>query len=184
MDKPIVSYDMPRRKALALGTLVGVGLGFANLALGVEFFTVEDYVRMQAGGFFNQVLPYLILAGKLVIAVVVTAVLHEGVHGAVAKAFGHNPRFGFKPPLVYVTFDSKVPRGAFILVALAPLVVLDIAFGALVLGGVFPVVAYMCLSVNTIGAVGDVWITLKLIPQPRGSMVQDTKTGIEVWAAE
>ena len=184
MDEPIATYDMPRRKALMLGMLVGVALGFANLALEVEFFSFEDRVRLQAGGFLNQVLPYLILAGKLVVAIVVTAVLHEGVHGAVAKAFGHSPRFGFKPPLVYITFDSKMPRGAFILVALAPLILLDIAFGALVLGGVFPVVAYMCLSVNTIGAVGDVWITLKLLPQPRGSLVQDTKTGIEVWPGD
>ena len=40
----------------------------------------------------------------------------------------------------------------------------------------------LCFAVNTIGAVGDVWIALKLIRQPRGSYVEDTQTGIEVWA--
>ena len=40
----------------------------------------------------------------------------------------------------------------------------------------------LCFAVNTIGAVGDIWIALKLVRQARGTYVEDTQTGIEVWA--
>jgi hypothetical protein len=39
----------------------------------------------------------------------------------------------------------------------------------------------LCFAVNTIGAMGDVWIVLKLSRHARGTVVQDTKQGIEVW---
>ena len=39
----------------------------------------------------------------------------------------------------------------------------------------------LCFEINTIGAIGDVWIVLKLLPARRGSLVQDTMTGVEIW---
>ena len=181
--RKIAAYDMPRKKALLLGLAVGVAFGILNLFLDVEFLRQEDVSAASgsSAGWLATARPFILLALKLIAAVVATVVLHEGLHGLVATLFGHRPRFGLKPPLVFVTFDAKVPRGAFILIALTPLVLLDIAFGLLLFFGVLPVVSYMCLMINTIGAVGDVWITTKLLPQKRGVIVQDTKTGIEVW---
>ncbi|MCH9014590.1 MAG: DUF3267 domain-containing protein [Gemmatimonadetes bacterium] len=98
------------------------------------------------------------------------------------QLLGHRPIFGVEPPLVFTTFRERIARGHFMVIALAPLVVLDALFISLYALGVLRLFMDLCLAVNTIGAVGDVWIALKLIRQPRGSYVEDTQTGIEVWA--
>jgi hypothetical protein len=138
-------------------------------------------------GMFNAYFPLIdfrITAsffGWLAAAVGAIIFLHEGVHGAVAVLYGHRPTFGIKPPYVYTTFTEKVPRGHFMIIALAPLVVLNIIFIVLFVTGFLKVFTYFCLLVNTIGAVGDLWIILKLSGHDRGTLIQDIKNGIEVW---
>jgi hypothetical protein len=128
---------------------------------------------------FNAVV--LISIGAAIVSIVV---LHEAIHAAFAVLFGAQPVFGMKPPLVYVTFSEKIPRGRFIVIALAPLVVLDAAFVILFSFGVLKVFSYCCLIINTLGSVGDLWMAFKIFPHERGTLIQDTKTGIEVWYPE
>jgi len=99
-----------------------------------------------------------------------------------ASFFGWlRPIFGIKPPYFYTTFTEKIPRGQFMVITLAPLVVLNIIFIGLFATGFLRVFTYFCLLVNTIGAMGDLWIILKLSGHDRGTLIQDTKNGIEVW---
>jgi hypothetical protein len=119
--------------------------------------------------------------GLLTAAVIAVVLLHEGMHGAMAVLFGLKPIFGLKLPLVYVTFTEKIQRGRFIVIALAPLIILNTIFGIFFATGLFKVFSYFCLFINTLGAVGDVWMTLKLLPYEKRALVQDTKTGIEIW---
>jgi hypothetical protein len=111
-------------------------------------------------------------------------VLHEALHGAVALLLGHKPFFGIKLPLVYVTFPGKLPHGHFMLVALAPFVVLDAFFLLLYSWRTLRLFSDLSIIINTIGAVADLWIVLRLLRAPKGSMIQDTKTGFEVWTAD
>ncbi len=157
------SHDISRKKATLLALVLGVLTGVVNTYTDVDF-----SLRWE-------------LIGWLGVAFVTVIVLHEGIHGLTARMFGHKPIFGLKPPLVFVTFDTKVPRGHFIVIALAPLIVLDIVFAVLYSTDVAKLFANLGFVINTLGAVGDVWIVLKLLPQERGTLVQDTKTGIEVW---
>jgi hypothetical protein len=182
---PLAAYDIPRQKATAFAMVVGVSMGLACTLLKVDFIPLADWTAFHAGGgMWAKARPFAKLIGALAAAVVLTAIVHEGVHGLTAVLFGSRPKFGVKIPLVYVTFDHRVPREAFIAIALAPLLILSPAFGLLAYSkilGPFNLIAIFCLMVNTIGAVGDVWMTLKLLPQARGAMVQDTKTGLEIW---
>jgi hypothetical protein len=156
-------HIFPRRKGLMVGVVIGILIGIGNAAIGL-------------------VLPnWLRLAGLLVGAIVFVLILHEGLHGFVGWLAGHRPIFGVQPPLVFTTFDARIPRGHFIAVALAPLVVLDAIFVTAFLLDVFPVFANLCFAVNTMGAVGDVWIVWQLLGHERGTWVQDTKSGVEVW---
>ena len=161
---PIAAYDISRKKAAFIAVLVGVLLGVGNLYLDLDF-----RLRLEL---------MIALVGSVVIVIVV----HEGVHGAVALALGHKPRFGVKLPLVYMTMDTRVPRGHFIAIALAPLIVLDIAFGLLYWSEHWKLFANFCFSMNTLGATGDIWISWRALTHARGTYIQDTKTGIEVWA--
>ena len=129
----------------------------------------------------KPVVDWLTVAAIASIAISLNVALHEGVHAATAMLFGYKPLFGVKPPLVYVTFTEKIPREQFAAIALAPFIILDAVFVALLGMDILKVFSYFCLITNTLGSVGDLWIAYKLIPHKPGSWVQDTKTGIEIW---
>jgi hypothetical protein len=156
-------YELPRRAVYLAAGGTGVVAGIINSLLPLDF----------------SIRPALL--GWLLLSIPLVVVLHEGTHGLAAVFFGHRPLFGLKPPLVYITFTEKIPRGYFILIALAPLVVLDVLFGLMYYHGTLRLFADFCFIINTLGAAGDVWITVKLISVPPGSLIQDTKTGFEVW---
>ncbi len=94
------TYNISRKRAVAGAALLGVLMGVANLFLDLDF-TLE-----------------WALLGWLALAIVTVVPVHEGIHGLAAVLLGHKPIFGFKPPLVYVTFKTRVPRGHLIIIAL------------------------------------------------------------------
>jgi hypothetical protein len=163
----IAEHTFSRTKVSLYSILVGFLIGLFN-----SFFPLIDFTLSPA------------LFGWMGAAIIAVVVLHEGTHAGVAHSFGCNPVFGLKPPLVYVTFPEKIPRGQFIAVALAPLIVLDIVFAVLFGAGILKTFSFFCFMINTLGAVGDIWMTVKLLPYEKGTLVKDTKTGIEVWRAE
>ena len=156
-------YTFPRTRATVYGLGVGILVGIGNSFLALDFE------------------PRLGLFGMLIAAIVMVLILHEGLHGAVGALFNYRPTFGVKPPLVYTTFNERIRRTHFIAIALAPLLVLDVAFIGLYAAGVFRLFMDLCFAVNTIGAVGDMWIVLKLLPHDSTSVIRDTKTGIVVY---
>ena len=60
----------------------------------------------------------------------------------------------------------------------------NVIFGVLFAKGILPVFSYFVIAINTIGAIGDLWIVTKLIPHARGTLVQDTESGIGVWSLD
>lgn len=163
----IAEHTFSRKKAMGYALIIGVLIGLTN-----TIFLPIDFT------FRSLLFVWLAAAAVSVI------ILHESVHGGTAVLFGFKPIFGFKPPLIYITFTEKIPRGLFIAISLAPLIVLNLMFGLLFAAGILKVFSYFCLFINTLGATGDVWITLKLVKHGRGTLVQDTKTGIIVWQVE
>ncbi len=162
----VAVYTFPRTKATVYGLGVGILVGIGNSFLALDFE------------------PRLALFGALIAAIVLVLILHEGLHGAVGALFNYRPIFGVEPPLVYTTFNERIRRTHFIAIALAPLLVLDVVFVGFYAAGVFRLFMDLCFAVNTIGAVGDMWIVLKLLTHDRASAVQDTKNGIAIYPAE
>jgi hypothetical protein len=148
----------------AIGVALGVLAGFVNSLLDIDTS-------------FTSSLP-----GWLVASIVVVVLLHEGTHASVAALLGHKPLVGLKPPLVYVNLTKKVPRVHFVMVTIAPSVVLDTLFVLVYAGGRFKLFCDLSFIINTIGSMGDMWVVLKLVRAPKGSLIQDTETGFEVWA--
>ena len=101
-------HVVSRKTLAAVGGAMGVGFGLLNATLPNFDFTLN-----------------LALLGRTVGSIAVIIVLHEAVHGAAGLVLGHKPTFGIKPLFVFTTFRHKSPRGHFILVALAPLIILD-----------------------------------------------------------
>jgi hypothetical protein len=164
MGEP-VTHTFPRGGATLYGLAVGILIGIGNSYLDLDF------------------TPRPELFGSLAAAIIVVLLLHEGLHGTVGVMLRHKPTFGVQPPLVYTTFRNRIPCLHFIAIALAPLLVLDAVFIALYAVGVLPLFMDLCFAVNTIGAVGDIWIAVKLVRYSPTALVQDTKTGVMVYDA-
>ena len=172
----IAEYQLPRQKVYCAVLLMGVAFGFINLKLRIDF------------------TPNLALLALLAVAIVATVLLHEGVHALVARLFGHHPLFGLKLPLVYITFTEKISRNHFLLIALAPLIILDSVFALAYVAGVVYAAQLACCAdslrlfanlgfvINTLGAAGDIWMTAKLLGHASNTLVLDTKTGMEIWS--
>jgi len=154
------------RTLYVVGVAIGVLAGFANAHLDVN---------MSFGAS---------LFAWLLGSIIVVLALHEGTHGLVAALLGHKPLFGLKLPLVYITFTGKLPRGHYLLVAMAPFVLLNFLFGFLYARGVLKLFCDLGLIINSIGSLGDIWAVLKLIGAPKGAWIQDTKGGFEIWVPE
>jgi hypothetical protein len=164
--RKVADHTSARGTLCAMGVAVGVLAGFVNAHLGID-------MSLSAS-----------LLGWLLTSIIGVVLLHEGLHAGVAALLGHKPLFGLKPPLVYVTFTGKLPRGPYMLVAITPFVILNLLFGFLYAQGVLNLFCDLSLIVNSIGSIGDIWVVLKLAGGPKGALIQDTKTGFEVWVAD
>lgn len=150
---------------MLVGVGVGVLIGIGNAYLDVVWPSTPEILAW------------------LVAALVVVTVLHEALHGLAGRALGHDPVFGVQPPLVFTTFHHRIPRNHLVVIALAPLLVLDGAAVALYATGRLQLFAILCFTVNTIGALGDLWIVSRLARHRPDEWVQDTKSGVEIWSA-
>lgn len=125
-----------------------------------------------------------LVATVLVLAVVVVA--HEAVHGVAMLGFGVRPTFGFGVaggvlPYVYATaVGVRFARRPYLVIALAPTVVMNLATAALVWwapwGGWMAVVAALHLG----GCIGDWVLAGVALRQPADSQFEDLKEGVRV----
>lgn len=120
-------------------------------------------------------------------AVVGLIVLHEGIHGLAMLPFGARPSFGLGVAgggvLPYVSTTAaghRFTRTGYVVVALAPSVVLTVLTLALVgwspFGGWLVVPAAFHLG----GCVGDWWLVAVAARHPPGSHYEDLREGLRI----
>jgi hypothetical protein len=126
---------------------------------------------------FDILAVFVWLIGFVIISSVV-AVVHELVHGAFYWIFTHEqPVFGFRSLYAFAGAPAwYFPRGPFLVVGLAPLVVLT-ALG-LALVPVIPFFAVpallLAMTLNAGGAIGDIAAVIWILLQPRKILIRDT----------
>jgi len=164
---PLATYSFSGKVLLGLGSalclvhIVFLGLGGALLGAswpsGLEF------------------LPWLAAA------LIVVVPSHEGLHALTAKSLGHTPGFKIDLPKIFTTVTEALPRDHVVVIALAPLVVLNGLALALLVLSPFKLFAALYLLLNTVGSAGDIWLAVKLLGHGRDTRVLATDAGIEVW---
>ncbi len=164
--RKIADHTPARRTLSVIGVAVGALAGFVDSYLGID-------VTWSAS-----------LLGWLPGSLIVVVLLHESLHGAVAALLGHKPIFGVRLPLIYITFRDKIPRGHYMLVAIAPFIILNFILALLYARGVLRLFCDLGLIINSIGSLGDILAVLKLASGPKSALIQDTKSGFEVWVAD
>jgi hypothetical protein len=170
-------------------TLLSVGWAVVCLilvcAIGGAVRTVSFVIQPEE---FESVTTGALLLGALGVlaalaaAAVLTIIAHEAVHGAVMWWLtGSRPRFGFRGWYAYTTTPGwYFTRGAFLVVALAPAVLLTAA--SLALYAVLPIIpALVALVVafsNLLGSIGDLYLSWLVLRRPAGTLVEDRDDGI------
>lgn len=163
---------------LSLLLLIGGGLFF--IVFNILAYLLQTHVLSGSIGGWGFVawIGINILGGILILAV------HEAIHGLTFLLWGGTPHFGARLPFaLYCGAKNQLfQRNQYLVVGLAPLVVISFAFMLLAL--LTPSLAsYALIGVisNCSGAAGDVWVTANILRLPKSILIEDTETGYRAW---
>ncbi len=171
--RPLILYSL---LLLFVGGIFFVALTIASLIWHLRTNTFTLYV--------TSIWPALLWAGINIISYIVILPVHEIIHALAFMLWGGRPHFGAKLPMVLYcgAREQLFRRNQYLVVGLAPLVVITIA--GIVLTLLAPVAASYVLFAtvgNVSGAAGDIWVVARLLRQPRHVLVEDTQIGYRVW---
>lgn len=133
----------------------------------------------ETGPILTFVFDWPLIVGVTILALGVTVVVHELIHGVVFARYGYRVSYGAMPHIgaFYATpFHQFVARDHVFPVALAPLVVISLV-GLPLLAVPVPVVAFFVfqlLVINAMGAAGDLYIVVVLHRKPAGTLLYDS----------
>lgn len=109
---------------------------------------------------------------------------HELLHGLAMRLFGGHPRYGVGAmgkvlPYFYCTAEGeKFTRAQFATIALTPAVAISLLGGLAVAYVPYGGWLALPLGLHLGGCIGDVWVLTVVLAQPRGTMVEDMRTGV------
>ncbi len=163
-------------------------LSLVMLGIGLIFF-----VALNLGTYawhYHVAIAPLSLPGVLlwivlnIVAYIVILPVHEAIHGLAFLLWGGKPYFGTKLPFaLYCGAKQQLfRRNQYLVVGLAPLVILTLAAIVLTLAspGLASYVLFGTVG-NFSGAAGDVWVAWRLWKQPSRILIEDTQTGYTAW---
>ncbi len=175
-----LSIDLQKDKKLALlvnGMAILIG---AIMAVPMNFAVpIETLFDMEKG-----LDDYILRFGVLLVGMLAYIILHEAVHGVVMKLCGaENVKYGFTGLYAYAGSGDYFPKRAYILIALAPVILWGGVLLALSL--LVPVswfwAVYIIQIINISGAAGDIYVTVKFIRMPKNILVQDSGMAMAVY---
>lgn len=116
--------------------------------------------------------------GVVLLTVILTVLGHEWIHGVAYQLLGYRVTYGASLKLLAAyaaAFGQWQRRRDNLIVALAPLVVITLLLMPLlgVSNRILVVVAFTALLFNFSGAVGDLYLTWRLLRMPRGTLLYD-----------
>jgi hypothetical protein len=165
-------------------TLNGMGL-LAFFAFGFFFTSLYTLFTGKIG--FNYTSGTILISVALIIG---TFVLHELIHGAFMSKYGGKPSYGagiahYILPYFYATTNTIFTRNQFIVIAIAPLVVISlIAIGIM---AAFPSIAHWMIIpfvLNGSGAVGDLWMVRNVLRCPKHILLEDRENELIIYGKE
>jgi hypothetical protein len=114
----------------------------------------------------------------VVLTVAITVVVHECIHGLVYQLFGYRVTYGASWQLMAAyagAFGQWQQRNHNIAVALAPLLALNLLLLPLLASPshTLMLVGFTAILFNTGGAVGDIYLTWRLLRLPRATLLYD-----------
>ncbi len=125
--------------------------------------------------------------GMLLLVVPLTLILHELTHGVFMRVYGARPQYGvlWKQLMFYATSPGYAfRRNSYLVIALAPLIILSLfAIAGMIWFAGTGWMALIGLSgvLNGSGAIGDLWVAMKVLGYPEEAYVMDERDGFRVF---
>lgn len=183
--REVMTVNMQKNKKLAFGINFAAVLIMLVMAVGMHFAVpVDTFFDMVDD---DSVLNLFVRLIVMLLGYVAYIVLHELTHAVAMKAFGTKKvKFGYTGLYAFAGSDDYYSKGAYIIIALAPVVVWGIVLGVLnffVPSEWFWVVYFIQMG-NVAGAAGDFYVTFKFLKMPKDILVHDSGVDMTVYSAE
>lgn len=165
---------------------------FGDVAL-VRRLAWEPWLVVAAGGCilafacaasgtgFSGGLPAFALSLALLVA---SFAVHELVHGLFFKIFGGRAchvSYGAKAGMLYTRSSGcRLPKGQFIVVLMAPTVVVSVLFAWAGMALMMEADLAVCAILHLSGCVGDWEMVRAIVSTPGVTMVEDTECGVRL----
>lgn len=121
----------------------------------------------------------------LALGYLVSLPVHELVHAACFKLLGGRGtrvRFGFQAGMLYAGCPGRrFARGRFLVVLLAPLVLLTCVYVVLGFLGDAPLLAWALVWLHASGCAGDAYFAWLVLRHPEARLCEDTSVGFTLW---
>lgn len=153
------------------------------MAVPVAFFIPLTALFDMSAGIWMYTLRFAVL----MVSMVAYVILHELTHGVAMKICGSKKiKYGFTGLYAFAGSDDYYGKGAYIFIALAPVVLWGIVLA--IICPFLPTewfwVAYFIQIANISGAVGDFYVTAKFSRFPADILVKDSGVGMVVYSAK
>ncbi|MBQ6837164.1 MAG: DUF3267 domain-containing protein [Clostridia bacterium] len=179
--KEMYSVDLQKDKKMALlVNAMAVIIAILMAAPMNSFIPISSLFSME-DGFGSYFLRFFVL----IVLIVAYMVIHELIHGVAMKICGTQKiKYGYTGMYAFAGSDDYYSKGAYIFIALAPVVLLG-----LVLAAVIPFVpdkwfwvVYFIQITNISGAAGDFFVTVKFAGFPKDILVKDYVVSMVVYS--
>ncbi|MBQ6173698.1 MAG: DUF3267 domain-containing protein [Clostridia bacterium] len=180
---PLMRIDLQKDRRTAVRINTAAIAVMAAMALLFHFLAVP--FSLFFGG-SERVSDVLLHAAALILGYTAYIALHELTHAAVMKAFGAKEvRFGFTGLYAWAGSGKDwFRKGAYLAVALAPVIVWGIVFEVLrmTLPRDWAWIIWALQIGNVSGAAGDLYVTFRFARLPSGILIRDTGAAMDVYA--
>ncbi len=179
--KEIYSLDLQNDKKLALiVNLIGLVVSVLMIVPMNARVPITALFDME-GGLGNYTVRFV----SLMVLMVLYLVLHEAVHGVAMKMCGTEKiKYGFTGLYAFAGSDDYYGKGAYIFIALAPVVLWGIVLA--IINPMVPAewfwVVYFIQIANVSGAAGDLFVTARFARLPDDILVRDSGVAMTVYS--
>jgi len=175
-DPPEVpGYKLIKREQIPIGRASVIGLVSAPIWLAGS----AGLARLLGGYAHPSV--HITFVGVVIAILILSLIMpfvHEAIHGLFALLFGARPSFGVGAGFAYTTFRKPVRPIPYLIIGLAPVVIITFAGVAMLAATSFyPGQTLVFLVGNGAGAFGDLWVSRKVVELPRNCLITDLADG-------
>ena len=179
--KEIDSIDLQKDKRLSVLLNLAAIIIAVLLVVPMHFWVPISTLFDMESGLGNYTIRFIVL----IVVMILYMVLHELVHGIAMKMCGTQKiKYGFTGMYAFAGSDDYYGKGAYIFIALAPIVVWGIVIA--IVNFLVPLewfwVVYFVQIINLSGAAGDLFVTVRFSRLPKDILVRDYGVSMTVYS--